>query len=137
MLYLLSLDDEPDVVSEDDPGEPAGGVRSGGGGIVDGDADGDVTSGRSLVRLDGDWLQALANVATSARTQNAPSNLFTGVPPPGAEPAVWGSKRGATGHRLTPLLAFSMTGASDRALCWIRPMDRRRHIAPRTKETSG
>jgi len=77
---LLGVEVEllPEVVSEELlPGALAGGVD----GVVEGEAEGGVPPGRSLVLLDGDWLQALARVATSANAHRPPSNFFMRPPP--------------------------------------------------------
>jgi hypothetical protein len=73
-LLGVELELLPELVSDDDdelPGELAGG----GGGVVEGDAEGEVL-GRSLVRPVGDSLQALASVAIRANAHSPPSNLF-------------------------------------------------------------
>jgi hypothetical protein len=63
----------PELESDDElPGELAGG---GGVVVVVGDADGEVL-GRSLLRPDGDSVQALASVAMRANAHSPPSNLF-------------------------------------------------------------
>jgi hypothetical protein len=125
------------VVSEDERDE-LGGVEVTGGvdGTVDGDADGEVVPRRSLVLPDGDWLQALASVARSAKAHNPPSNFFMNLPPPESI-SVSGQQARCHGGCLTPMIAFSITGASAgqrrREVLTYRCHD----IAPRTKETSG
>jgi hypothetical protein len=61
----------PELSDGDFPGE----LEGGGGGVVVGDAEGEVL-GRSLVRPVGDSLQALASVAIRAIANKPPSNLF-------------------------------------------------------------
>jgi len=80
-LGVLELESDVVPEPEGDPGVVVSVVELGDGGMVDGDADGVRSVGRSLTRPLPLSVQPVARVATSARAERPSSALFMNAPP--------------------------------------------------------
>jgi hypothetical protein len=86
LVVSVELGDEGDVEGDGVAGDD----------VVGGDADGERSPGRSLVRGAPLSVQAVASVATSARAEMLSSALFMNAPPDGVRSGSRNSKASAT-----------------------------------------